>query len=180
MTDRPTVILIGIDGGTLDLVRPWADAGALPVLASMLGDGAAGPIRSTHPPLTPVAWSSLLTGCGPARHGIFGFLRIPRDCYAPRFLSGGALALPTLFEVLSAGGLRVGAINVPWTWPPRPVNGWWLSGLDAPAFGPEIAHPPGLFEELAARFDGYFDKLVPHCVTIGIGHNAIKRILEGE
>ena len=25
-----------------------------------------------------------------------------------------------------------------------------------------------------------FDKLVAHCVTIGIGHNAIKRILEGK
>ncbi|MGD9497096.1 MAG: alkaline phosphatase family protein [Armatimonadota bacterium] len=161
MTSRPSVILVGIDGGTLDLVGPWARAGELPAVGALLRAGASGPLRSTQPPLTPVAWSSLLTGCSPARHGVFGFLRIPADTYAPQFLSGGSLVLPTIFELLSARGLRVGAINVPWTWPPRAVNGWWLSGLDAPAYGPDIAYPPGLFEELAGRFGGYFDKLVP-------------------
>jgi len=161
MSDLPRVVVIGIDGGTLDLVRPWARAGQLPALAALLGDGGAGTLLSTQPPLTPVAWSSMLTGCSPARHGTCGFLRIPRNSYAPEFLSGGSLALPTVFELASEAGLRVGALNVPWTWPPRPVNGFWLSGLDAPGFGPEIAELRGLFEELAARFDGYFDKLVP-------------------
>ncbi len=161
MTYAPTAILIGIDGGTLDLIRPWAAAGELPALAALLAGGASGPLRSTQPPLTPVAWSSLLTGCSPARHGIHGFLRIPRDGYAPEFLNGGSLRLPTVFELLSARGARVGVINMPWTWPPRPVRGFWLSGLDAPAFGPGIAHPAGLFEEVCARFGGYFDKAIP-------------------
>lgn len=161
MTNAPRVIVIGIDGGTLDLVRPWARAGELPTLAALMRDGASGPLLSTQPPLTPVAWSTLLTGCGPARHGVFGFLRIPRDGYAPEFLSGGSLTLPTIFELASQAGLRVGVVNLPWTWPPREVNGFWLSGLDAPAFGPEIARPRGLFEELTSQFDGYFDKVVP-------------------
>lgn len=160
-SEPPRVIVIGIDGGTLDLAGPWADAGELPALSALMRGGASGALLSTQPPLTPVAWSSMLTGCAPARHGTFGFLRIPRDRYAPEFLCGGSLTLPTVFEMASDAGLRVGAINVPWTWPPRPVSGFWLSGLDAPAFGPEIAHPAGLFEELAARFDGYFDKLIP-------------------
>ncbi len=161
MRHAPAVILIGIDGGTLDLIGPWVAAGELPALGALLAGGASGPLRSTQPPLTPVAWSSLLTGCSPARHGIHGFLRIPRDDYAPEFLSGGALSLPTFLELLSARGARVGVINMPWTWPPRPVSGFWLSGLDAPAFGPEIAHPPGLFEALCARFGRYFDKAIP-------------------
>ncbi len=161
MTDAPSVILIGLDGGTFDLIDPWVRAGELPAIASLLEGGARTALRSTHPPLTPVAWSSLLTGCNPGKHGIFGFLDMPGPDHAPRFLSGGSLSLPTVLEILSARGVRVGALNVPWTWPPRPVNGFCLSGLDAPAFAPDIAHPRGLFEEVVAEFGGYFDKTVP-------------------
>ena len=159
MTDAPSVLLIGIDGGTFDLIDPWLRAGELPAIAELLDGGSRAQLRSTHPPLTPVAWSSMLTGCNPGKHGAFAFMRIARD-YAPQFLSGGSLPLPTVFEQLSRAGLRVGALNIPWTWPPRPLNGWCLSGLDAPSFGPGIAHPAGLYEELVAEFGGYFVKSV--------------------
>ncbi len=157
----PPLLVVGLDGGTFDLIDPWLRAGELPAIADLLAGGARARLRSTHPPLTPVAWSSMLTGCNPGKHGAFAFMRIARD-YAPRFLNGGSVALPTIFEHLSARGIRVGMLNIPWTWPPASVNGFCLSGLDAPAFGPDIAYPRGLFEELNRRFDGYFDKsLVP-------------------
>ncbi|MFO8080685.1 MAG: alkaline phosphatase family protein [Armatimonadota bacterium] len=159
MTDRPSVIVIGLDGGTFDLLDPWIDAGELPAIAAVLREGARGRLRSTHPPLTPVAWSSMLTGCNPGKHGAFAFMRIGSD-HVPQFLNGGAIPLPSVFEHLSARGLRVGAVNIPWTWPPPSVNGFCLSGLDAPAFRPDIGHPEGLFDEVAERFDGYFDKTV--------------------
>ncbi|MGI5818446.1 MAG: alkaline phosphatase family protein [Armatimonadota bacterium] len=160
MTGHPSVILIGLDGGAFDLIDPWLDAGELPAIASLLCGGARARLRSTHPPLTPVAWSSMLTGCNPGKHGAFAFMRIGGD-YAPEFLNGGAISIPTIFELLTGHGVRVGALNIPWTWPPPALDGFCLSGLDAPAFGPEIAHPAGLFEEIAAQFAGYFDKTVP-------------------
>ncbi len=160
MTGGPAVILIGIDGGTLDLIEPWVAAGELPALRELLRRGARGPLRSVQPPLTPVAWSSMLTGCSPGQHGIFGFLDPSGPGGEPRLLSGGSLPLATVFELASAAGLRVGLLNVPWTFPPLAVNGWCLSGLDAPSYGPEIAHPAGLYEELCAQFGGYFPKTV--------------------
>ncbi|MGC9319835.1 MAG: alkaline phosphatase family protein [Armatimonadota bacterium] len=161
MSEFPSLILIGVDGGSFDLIEPWIAAGELPGIASLLRGGCIGRLRSTHPPLTPVAWSSMLTGCSPGRHGIYAFLEIPPERYEPRFLSGGSLPLKTVFEAASDAGLRVGALNVPWTWPPLAVNGFCLSGIDAPDFGPGIAHPPELFDELTRRFGGYFDKNVP-------------------
>lgn len=158
MTGAPSLILIGIDGGTFDLIDPWVSAGRLPAIASLLR-GVRGEPVSTHPPLTPVAWSSLLSGCDPGMHGVWGFLEMAAD-HAPNFLNGGALELPTLFELLSAAGVRVGTINLPWTWPPRAVNGWWLSGPDAPAFSEEMAYPRRLYHEVCERFDGYFDRSV--------------------
>jgi predicted AlkP superfamily phosphohydrolase/phosphomutase len=159
-SSAPAVIIIGLDGATFDLLGPWVDEGLLPNIAALLGSGASGRLRSTHPPLTPVAWSSFLTGAGPGKHGIYAFMRFAED-YSPSFLNGGALTIPTFLDLLSEAGARVGALNVPWTWPPPEVNGFCLSGLDAPAYGPDIAHPRGLFEEVAAQIGGYFDKFVP-------------------
>ena len=158
---RPSLIVFGIDGGTFELIEPGVAAGELPNIAKLLATGSRGALRSTHPPLTPVAWSSFLTGCNPGKHGTYGFLEVSPEDYSPRFLSGGSLSLPTFLEMLSAAGMRVGALNVPWTFPPPRLNGFCLSGVDAPAFGPKIAHPEGLYEELASEFDGYFEKFVP-------------------
>ena len=38
------LLVIGFDGATLDLVRPWVRAGRLPVLADLMARGAWGPI----------------------------------------------------------------------------------------------------------------------------------------
>ncbi len=156
----PAIIIIGLDGATLDLIAPWVEAGELPAIGALLRGGASGRLRSTHPPLTPVAWSSFLTGCGPGKHGTYAFMQLDRQ-YTPTFLNGGSLTIPTFLDLLSDAGARVGALNVPWTWPPPRVNGFCLSGLDAPGFGPHIAYPDGLFEEVAEAIGGYFDKFVP-------------------
>ncbi|HET91232.1 MAG TPA: hypothetical protein ENN99_10920, partial [Chloroflexi bacterium] len=41
------MLVIGIDGGTFDLVHPWAEAGALPHLARLMAEGVHGPLEST-------------------------------------------------------------------------------------------------------------------------------------
>jgi len=157
----PSLIIIGLDGGTFDLMGPWLAAGELPNIAHLLASGSSGILRSTHPPITPVAWSSFLTGCNPGKHGIYAFLELSREDYSPVFLNGGSVALPSFLEMLSKAGLRVGALNIPWTYPPLKLNGFCLSGIDAPVYDSKIAEPPGLFEELADKFHGYFDKFVP-------------------
>ena len=50
------VFVVGWDGATFDLARPWAEAGLLPNLKRVLDQGASGLLRSTIPPITPVAW----------------------------------------------------------------------------------------------------------------------------
>ena len=73
-TDVKTPLLVvGLDGATLDLVRPWAAAGRLPVLAGLMANGAWGALRSTVPAATFPAWTSLVTGMNPGRHGVLDF-----------------------------------------------------------------------------------------------------------
>src|SRR5436305_1229299 len=91
----------------MDLVRPWADEGRLPVLAALMKRGAWGRLRSTVPPATFPAWTSLVTGVNPGRHGIFDFsARVP-GTYRVRFVNGSHRRAPALWTRLSDAGRRV-------------------------------------------------------------------------
>ena len=46
------VLVIGLDGATFDLIKPWAAEGRLPTLRRLLEKGAHGSLRSTIPPMT--------------------------------------------------------------------------------------------------------------------------------
>ncbi len=157
----PRVLIIGIDGGTFDVIDPLVASGQMPNLAALMKQGVRGVLLSTIPPLTPVAWAAMMTGCNAGKHGTYGFLEISPDSYRVRFLNGADVRAPTIWQMASEAGLRVGVHNFPWTYPPRAVNGYMLSGLDAPVFDGRIAYPKGLFEEVVAACGPYFDKLVP-------------------
>ena len=68
-------LVVGLDGATLDLIRPWAADGRLPNMARLMEVGAQGELRTTLPPQTSPAWPSFMTGMNPGRHGVFDFLR---------------------------------------------------------------------------------------------------------
>ena len=35
----PKVVVIGLDGGTFDLIKPWVDAGVLPTFERLMNGG---------------------------------------------------------------------------------------------------------------------------------------------
>lgn len=126
------LLVIGLDGATLDLVAPWAAAGELPVLGRLMRAGAWGPLRSTLPPATFPAWTSVVTGVNPGRHGILDFVERVPGTLRVRFVNGSQRRTPALWTRLSARGRRVAVLTVPATYPPEPVNGIMVSGFDSP------------------------------------------------
>jgi len=126
------LLVIGLDGATLDLVAPWAAAGHLPTLERLMTRGAWGPLRSTLPPATFPAWTSLVTGVNPGRHGILDFVERVPGTLRVRFVNGSQRRTPALWTRLSAAGRRVAVLTVPATYPPEPLNGVMVSGFDSP------------------------------------------------
>lgn len=126
----PRVIIFGLDGATFDLVRPWAAAGYLPTLNSLMQRGVCGDLESTLPPLTAAAWPSFLTGKNPGKHGVFDFFRRPVGELT--FATAQHIDGRWWVEDASAAGLNVGLLNVPMTHPPRPVNGYIVPGTPTP------------------------------------------------
>lgn len=143
------VVVIGIDSATLDLIEPYAAAGHLPYIARLLREGVYAPMRSTLPVMSPPAWTSMITGQNPGKHGIYDFLRFIPGTYRIQATRSDQTSYRTIFDLASQQGQRVLAINIPLTYPPRPVNGVMLAGPIVPSRG-IFTHPPELSQHLQA------------------------------
>ena len=147
MTQAHRVLVIGLDGATLDLVEPWSQVGKLPVLAQLMNGGNYAPLRSVLPVLSSAAWASFMTGVNPGKHGLFDFVRREPGSYRLRPVTRAHIAAPSLWKILSEQGRRVAVVNVPMTYPPEKVNGCLVSGLGTPDYKP-FTYPPELGSHL--------------------------------
>jgi predicted AlkP superfamily phosphohydrolase/phosphomutase len=156
------VLVIGIDGGTFDLVRPWTEAGDLPHIGRLMAEGVHGPLESTLPPVTAPAWTTFATGKNPGKHGVFDFIR-PMGRGRFDLVNASAIRAQTLWQILSEAGRRVGVMNVPVTYPPTPVNGFVIGGMLSPTRrtgSGKIAYPADLLDRYAGQLPPY--RVAPH------------------
>ncbi len=141
------ILVIGLDAADFDLIEPWAAAGYLPHIARLLQQGAYAPLRSTLPVMSPPAWTSLISGLNPGKHGIYDFVRLLPGSYRLTSTRRDQTNFKTIFDHASAQGRHVLALNIPLTYPPASVRGIMVAGLGAPLQG-QFAHPPALRDEL--------------------------------
>jgi predicted AlkP superfamily phosphohydrolase/phosphomutase len=156
MPQSKRILVIGLDGATFDLIEPWVQQGYLPNLKRLMEAGAYGPLTSTLHPLTPAAWTTFMTGTNQGQHGIYNFVRRRAGSYAAEVLNASHITQPTFFEIASQAGLNVVSINVPYTYPPRPVKGVCVSGPFAPHVISEAIYPPERRSEIQQVVPDYF------------------------
>lgn len=150
------VIFLGLDGLDPNLTERWMDEGKLPNLSRMRESGSYHRLRTTFPPLSPVAWSTFATGVNPGRHNIFDFLNRNLRNYAPELSSArvshvkrsfqiGPWRLKTsrpavellrksepFWKILGRYGIGSTILRVPITFPPEPFPGRLLSAMSTP------------------------------------------------
>ena len=144
----PEAVIIGLDAATWTLIRPWMAEGGMPNLAKLMKTGVSGTLQSVLPPITPPAWTSFMTGKNPGKHGIFHFVETGPDSYEMNYANGGSRRSPTIWRLLNDAGFSVGTMNIPFTYPPETLDGFQISGLDAPSANSPYVHPPTLKREL--------------------------------
>lgn len=112
-------------------------------------------MTSTIPTYTPPAWTSAATGVNPGRHGIYGFIEGHAQDEGLELVHSGKIKSPTFWEIANAQGARVGVYNLPLTYPPRPLDGWMVSGMMTPGYGENLrgftSWSRGEHEELETR-----------------------------
>lgn len=137
------VLIIGIDGATFDLMKPWVETGQLPHIKRLMNEGVYGEMETVHPPLTGPAWVSLTTGVNPGKHGVFDFMSSATDKI--EFISSAGVKVPRLWEILNKHGKEVGVMNVPVTYPATSVKGFMISGFLGPR---KSSYPAELINEV--------------------------------
>ena len=152
----PRILVIGLDAATMDLIEPWTAAGHLPALARLMETGASARLLSTPNMHSASAWTSILTGLNPGRHGLFVFS--DRDFATGKqvFFKGGDRTGELISSHLTRHGLTCGFLNVPMTYPAQcEAGGFMVSGLDAPSLNERAFCPDELRNELFGRFPKY-------------------------
>lgn len=151
----PRVIMIGLDGATWRILRPWALSGELPSLKRIVEGGSTGPLQSTLPPLTPTGWTSAATGKGPGKHGIYSFFRPMRASYRRNVLNARDCRAAKIWQIVNAYGRKAGVLHLPLTYPADRVDGFMVGGMMTPTTARDVCHPPELLEELEREIPGY-------------------------
>jgi len=162
------ILVIGLDGATFDVLTPMMDAGKMPALKAFIERGVSGALESTKPPITPAAWTTFMTGKTPGTHGIVDFERYDVRTNRLSFNSTQSVSdVRTIWDILGDKGLKVGALNIPMTYPPRPVNGCLITGFETPGTDVEFTYPAGLKDEILKRWPDYTFKTTWQRSTFG-------------
>ena len=144
-TDKSRVLIVGADGADPKFLARLMSEGKLPHLSRLCEHGTWGALRTTFPPVSPVAWTTCLTGVRPAKHGIRDFITKAQGSYSPAIglfnvhtgndgipVYTSRRAVPTLGEHLSAAERTAYILKVPGTFPPAPLHGGMLAGFGMP------------------------------------------------
>jgi predicted AlkP superfamily phosphohydrolase/phosphomutase len=83
------------------------------------------------PEISAVSWSGFMTGTQSGEHGIYGFVDLAPGGYQYRFPNFADLKASPFFDELGPLGKRSVIINLPATYPARPVPGVLISGFVA-------------------------------------------------
>jgi predicted AlkP superfamily phosphohydrolase/phosphomutase len=149
------LVILGLDGATWTVLDPMRERGLMPNLDALLARSLHGTLRSCIPPVTSAAWTTMMTGCGPARHGVFDHRHYDVAAGQMRVNHSGRVRVPTVWHALSDAGRSVISLNLPGTHPPLNVRGIVVSGMDAPHLDAALSGAPEFGARLRAEVPDY-------------------------
>lgn len=150
------VIIIGLDGMDPKLAGEFMNRGKLPNFMRLAEQGTFTSLATSYPSISPVAWSSFMTGVDPSHHNIFDFITRDPCTYQPMLSSAeigkaskvlpiGKYMIPLgkprmkllrkgrpFWKILGEHGIWSSILRVPITFPPEKFNGVMLSGMCVP------------------------------------------------
>ena len=134
MQNPPKFVVLSIDGVPHGLLVELMQQGYMPNMAGLCEQsGQPRMMRSVQPTVSCSAWASYATGVNPGKHGIFGFIDRRPGSYDMSFPNAANLKARSIWEILSEKGKKVFGMNVPASYPPKPVNGVLIGGFLAPS-----------------------------------------------
>ncbi len=149
------LLILGLDGGTWTVFDPMIERGVMPNLKALRNASRWGSLLSCKPPVTSAAWTTMMTGCSPARHGVFDHRYFDLDADRMKVNHSGRVRVPTVWQQVSRAGGTVVSLNLPVTYPAPAVRGLIVSGMDAPHLEAATASAPWFHRQLVREVPDY-------------------------
>jgi len=143
------VMLLCLDGASLDVISPAVAAGRLPNFGRLLDRGASMHLATTRPTQPEPVWASVMTGMWPSHHGVRGTARyrpfnghvavdvLPDYLFSQALIrlgllieepySPSSLESPPLWQIAARYGVPMGLIGLPLTHPADAQTGFIVS-----------------------------------------------------
>jgi adenylyl-sulfate kinase len=150
------VAVIGLDCVPPSLIfEEWGDD--LPTLRALMTHGTWGPLRSTDPPITIPAWTTITTGKDPGELGLYGFRNRQGNDYREMVtVNSSHIKVPRVWSYLEEADKPSILLGIPQTYPPEPHYGITISGFPVPDSCSEFTYPRELVAELPSIAGGEY------------------------
>jgi tetratricopeptide (TPR) repeat protein len=142
--DGRPVIFVGLDGADWQLLDPYLAKGAMPQLARLVAEGAGGVLETIHPPLSPIVWTSMMTGVSPLEHRILDFTRFSPATGQKEPITSDERRAPAMWNMAGYAGRTSATFGLWATYPAERVNGLLVSDRMSGFLYSEREPPPGV------------------------------------
>lgn len=128
----------------------------MPHLSGLVNRGTWGTLKSTVPCITVPAWSSMTSSRDPGVMGFYGFRNRADHSYDRlQVADGAAVKVKRIWDYTSAAGRDNLVMNVPQTYPVRPLQGHLVSGFLTPNTGSAFTYPAVFKQEVLKQNPNY-------------------------
>ncbi len=138
------VIFIGLDGADWSLLDQYIARGTMPTLSRLVKEGTSGKLTTIHPPLSPLIWTTMLTGVSPLEHRILDFLRVNPVSEKREPITSDERQSPAVWNMATYAGKRSASLGFWATYPAEAVDGLIVSDRLFTFLYSEASPPPGV------------------------------------
>ena len=144
-TARP-VIFVGLDGADWELLDDYMSRGLMPNLQRLVRSGSGGILETELPPLSPLVWTTMMTGASPLDHGILDFTRFNPTTHEKEPITSDERRVPAIWNMLTWAGKQSAVFGLWATYAAEPVHGVNVSDRLFTFLYSEAERPPGVVD----------------------------------
>jgi type I phosphodiesterase/nucleotide pyrophosphatase/tetratricopeptide repeat protein len=140
---RP-VIFLGLDAGDWSLLDDYISRGVMPNLARLVTEGTSGHLKTISPPLSPLIWTTMMTGTGPLEHRVLDFVQFDPATGVKEPIASSERRTPAVWNMATLGGKRSAVFGLWATYPAESIDGLVVSDRLFTFLYKEAAPPGGV------------------------------------
>jgi Flp pilus assembly protein TadD len=140
---RP-VIFLGLDAGDWPLLDDYISRGVMPNLGRLVAEGTSGHLKTLSPALSPLVWTTMMTGTSPLEHGILDFVQFDPASGLKEPITSSERRMPAVWNMATSAGKRSAVFGLWATFPAEAVDGLVVSDRLFTFLYKESAPPQGV------------------------------------